>query len=95
MGHRTNTTCIKPHYNFLLIIFTLILIFTSRTTEAGSCIDAGYDMCCTDGFCAGVPEEAACYCDSVCLIFGDCCDDFEDICPGQDIHSHLITQHNN
>ena len=48
----------------------------------GSCVEAGYDTCCNDGFCVGYPESANCYCDDVCLMFGDCCDDFEDICPG-------------
>ena len=50
--------------------------------EIGSCINAGYDTCCTDGLCAGVPEEANCFCDSICLLFNDCCADFDDICPG-------------
>ena len=62
-------------------------------TEEGSCIAAGYDTCCTDGFCAGVPEEAGCYCDTICLDFGDCCADFEDICPGTYIHAHISYVH--
>lgn len=60
---------------------TILSFFLSSAVQ-GSCIAAGYDTCCTDGFCVGLPEEANCYCDSICLIFDDCCPDFEEICPG-------------
>ena len=64
---------------------------TCDVIQTGSCVDAGYDTCCNDGFCAGVPEDAGCFCDVICLDFGDCCDDFEDICPGMHTYMYYVT----
>ena len=49
------------------------------TCPRGSCAAAGYRACCTDGSaCQG---SAGCFCDYACTFFGDCCYDFEDLCP--------------
>ena len=90
---QTNTlmsnTCVHKHtftamhaaafltsYTFNYQLFTFL-------TVVGSCIDAGYDSCCVSGGCEGVPADSNCYCDSPCLNFDDCCEDFQQICPGQ------------
>ena len=39
----------------------------------GSCSAAGYSSCCVVGSCKGEPPN--CYCDSLCYLFDDCCDD--------------------
>ena len=45
--------------------------------EEGSCVDAGYVGCCDDGDCKVVVRTSPfpCFCDAVCYIYGDCCDD--------------------
>lgn len=52
----------------------------------GSCVDAGYKTCCVpsdaDKYCHGHPES--CFCDAICHLYGDCCDDINDIgCTSQ------------
>ena len=39
--------------------------------EGGSC----------EGFCGDKNEETGCWCDEYCIEAGDCCGDFEPICP--------------
>ena len=39
-------------------------------------------QCCTEGQCVG--DSGSCFCDIDCHLYGDCCDDIEDIiCPLQ------------
>jgi hypothetical protein len=58
----------------------IILSMTPEpSSSTGSCRDAGYDTCCSSFLCDGFPAD--CFCDTFCRIFGDCCYDFEDICP--------------
>ena len=45
----------------------------------GSCIAAGYNVCCSGGFCAGNPPN--CLCDQDCGNRGDCCSDIGITCP--------------
>jgi|GEM_PF-594231 len=42
--------------------------------DGGSCV----------GNCGGAAEDKACYCDDLCSQYGDCCDDYEDVCFPQD-----------
>ncbi len=48
-----------------------------KTDNIGSCLDSfnGGDFC-------GGPSDAACYCDSECDYYGDCCDDKAVVCDG-------------
>lgn len=39
----------------------------------GSCVSAGYNNCCTFGYCVGSPPT--CSCDADCYVRGDCCPD--------------------
>ena len=47
----------------------------------GSCVDAGFSGCCIYGSCIAENVEEYlsffCYCDALCYVFGDCCDDIE------------------
>ena len=54
--------CCSNHYSLYII---------------GSCVAAGYVGCCTDGDCEVVIQTSplSCFCDTVCYIFDDCCDD--------------------
>ncbi|CAI8033001.1 Low-density lipoprotein receptor-related protein 6, partial [Geodia barretti] len=54
--------------------------------EFGSCVSAGYTVCCVTGYCAGYP--ANCFCDRDCHARGDCCFDTPDLC--EDYDSYLI-----
>ena len=44
----------------------------------GSCVNAGYTGCCECGDCRA-EGLLPCYCDRLCHILGDCCDDILDI----------------
>ena len=44
----------------------------------GSCADAGYKGCCTEGKCDGTISSTPfgfCHCDDICHAIGDCCND--------------------
>jgi hypothetical protein len=58
----------------LIVLFSIILSFNSALASTGSCVG-------NCGMSAG-----DCWCDSGCVIFGDCCDDYVEVCvnPYQD-----------
>ena len=40
--------------------------------------DAGFTGCCTDKNCTVIiPGSPVCYCDSLCHVFKDCCNDID------------------
>ena len=47
----------------------------------GSCVDAGFTGCCTNNDCEVFSPTFAssCYCDVLCYVFDDCCEDITDI----------------
>ena len=47
-------------------------------TAPGSCVAAGYQDCCTTGYCTGYPPN--CACDVNCYQRGDCCMDVNVTC---------------
>ena len=50
----------------------------------GSCRNAGFTECCTTGSCVGTPVgDVPCYCDFICVFFGDCCFDADATCHGK------------
>lgn len=61
----------------LCVAITIIII--------GTCAAAGYTGgCCTSGSCRGMPPT--CSCDSICVVFQDCCVDVPPSCqPGPKI----------
>ena len=50
-----------------------------------SCVLAGLIDCCRENCKTG-----SCYCDSACLIYGDCCTDANQVCSGKSIKCALI-----
>ena len=52
--------------------FWLIFLFC-----IGSCVDAGFTECCTEGECRAFAPNSSffCFCDRLCFDFNDCCDD--------------------
>ena len=61
-------------YAIYVCIFACINI--APPSEA-SCLNQGYSECCVDGTCRSV--DGTCYCDQICHLLGDCCDDIADI----------------
>ena len=47
---------------------------TAVPPPGGFCVDAGFVGCCVSGCFVG-----SCFCDQICYVFGDCCDDIADI----------------
>ena len=45
-------------------------------------MDAGYTTCCTDDNCEVASVDLVsftCFCDKVCHVYGDCCNDIREI----------------
>ena len=47
-------------------------------TIIGSCVSAGYRDCCMTSNCRGEPND--CFCDNLCVLYGDCCADANTNC---------------
>ena len=54
--------------------------------DIGPCEQAGLINCCSEECETG----SGCYCDYACLMFGDCCADFERVCQGKWYHFILL-----
>ena len=71
-----------------IIIILLHIILARNCTPAGKaagCCQWGADSSCR-------VEAGDCYCDSYCVVFGDCCQDVPLQCPGMlDVHSQSIS----
>ena len=66
------------------MILQLSLFFVVGSTPLppnapGSCVAAGYQVCCTSGYCTGSPPN--CACDANCYQRRDCCGDVNVTCP--------------
>ena len=64
----------------------------------GSCVEAGYDGCCSEGKCEGTISSSPfglCHCDKICHNINDCCRDIEEVnCTRQGIYTsvgHKVT----
>ena len=45
-------------------------------------MDAGYTTCCTDNNCEVASVDLVfftCFCDATCHVYGDCCNDIDEI----------------
>ena len=49
------------------------------TIIVGSCVAAGFSACCEDEDCRGSTQT--CFCDELCHVVGDCCEDIDNTCP--------------
>ena len=63
----------------------------SFITRKDSCVDAGFESCCTGSNC-GLPS--GCFCDLPCYEFDDCCDDIAEICPTPQPGISLVNEGN-
>ena len=48
--------------------------------DVSQCEAAGHTGCCNSGCFAG-----NCYCDAVCHVFNDCCDNIDHTCPDSEL----------
>ncbi len=64
--------------NLSINMFLLSSYVLNVPCTVGSCASAGYTGCCNSGACNGIPST--CFCEIECVIFGDCCSDFFDLC---------------
>ena len=63
----------------MMIIISLICM--ALYNYAGSCVDAGFTGCCIGENCAVFAPSLSfsCFCDALCYVFDDCCDDINSI----------------
>ena len=81
-GMRKNQLYLFAILIVLILVFSFVLYengkFTGRITSPSDSpgfpyLDSSYGSC--NGMCEGSPNEQ-CYCDPICLSFGDCCHDY-------------------
>ena len=76
------------YYNSMVLLHTNIFFIANTCTLAGKspgCCQWGADSSCR-------VEAGNCYCDSNCVVFGDCCEDVPLQCPTSDArNSRFVT----
>ncbi|MCG8425138.1 MAG: trypsin-like serine protease [Proteobacteria bacterium] len=91
--------CSKPHEGIRDRFETdcSILEVACGANAAGeaACVDSdGGQVFSCQNFCGGAPQGAdgnpACYCDSACVDYGDCCADFDKVCEAKPENSKLL-----
>ena len=71
----------------------IIIISVICMDYVGSCVDAGFTDCCIGDNCAVFAPSLpfSCYCDALCYVYDDCCDDINSIgCYEDDIKFSII-----
>ena len=79
-NHFIKSKCLWIVDEGIIRIDIISLCNHNLTLFIGSCVDQGYNGCCDSAnypSCFG--DDGICYCDQVCYLFGDCCNDIQSI----------------